>query len=308
MKIGILTVVGCSLALAGCQNPAVVRTAEMLVAERPATQDPEAPTYRLGVTPGGSTRELWSRCEPLTAAINDELKDIQIRLSSAQTEDSYLSRLRRGDFDFAIVEPHRVLPLEKLHYSVIASTGARDRIRGVIVVKKSNSIRSFRDLRGKTIVYGPPSGLAPLLVQERFFESGLTGKHGVRWQPVGNASWALVQLASANGVAAGVGESEWERFKIDRWKMAESLQVRWMTESLPGAAVMVHARVPAGALKQFRAALVGLSHSETGKFALANFGVTQFRMGEEASYDSLWEFLQTHRRHFGQMPKSENLN
>ena len=62
---------------------------------------------------------------------------------------------------------------------------------------------------------------------------------------------------------------------------------------------MAHRRVPAEHVTELAAALITLAANENGRAALKQAEFTEFRHGESASYDELWEFLIKYRRIFG---------
>lgn len=262
------------------------------------------PEYRFGVQPMHTSRRLIERYGGLLDALNASAAGFHLKLVSAQTEASYDARLRRSEFDLCIIEPHRILDAEPLGYRTIARSGARDRIAGVIIVRRDSGITRVSDLKGKTIAFPSPTALAStMLVRMFLWEAGFHPDALATSKYVGTQESALREVATGDADAAGVSRDGWLQYVDEDPDLADRLTPKWTTEELPGAAVMVRGQLPPEHVRELQRAFVQLKNCTAGRLALERAGFREFRYGEDASYDELWEFLGNYGRVFRMKPQ-----
>ena len=260
--------------------------------------------YRFGVQPMRPTRRIWERYSTLVDELNASSSGFKLRLVSAQTDETYNRKLREGKLDFAIVEPNHVLEAEPLGYKTIARAGNADRIAGVIAIRRDSGITRIADLKGRTIAFSSPDSLAgTMLVRLYLRNAGLRLDRSSTSRYVGSQESALVEVATHGADAAGVSRAGWYEFVDQNSFLSERLEPRWTTEELPGAAVMVGSGVTQKHIRDVQRSLLALKRTAQGRAALARAGFSEFRYGEEASYDVLWEFLANYARVFPPHPQ-----
>jgi phosphonate transport system substrate-binding protein len=295
-NVPILATAVIAAALPGCRT---VPRNDYAASFSPTPPSGTVTEYRFGVQPIRPSRRLVERYGELLDQLNASVQSFRLRLVSAQSEETYQRRLRRGELDVAIIEPHLVLQGESLGYKAIARAGNADRIAGVIVVRRDSDIRKISDLAGKTIAFAAPTVLGSSMLIRMFLrDAGFNLDRSATAKYVGNHESALAQVATGESDAAGVSRDAWLRYVDENEYLSDRLIPKWVTEELPGAAVMVSARLPVGHRRELQRVLIGLRLEQAGKSALARAGFTAFRYGEEASYDALWEFLNNYARAF----------
>ena len=255
--------------------------------------------YRLGVEPVLSPRSLWRRYLPFFREVNANVGGFSVRLASALRTDDFEKKLRNGSFDFLIVEPHRVLEMEQLQYVVFAQAGAKDRIYGVIVTRDDTNVSRLHQLRGKTFCFGRKHALASTLLPRMWLREAGFAERSAKIVFTGSDETALFHVSKGLAEAAAVSATAWERFVNDHPRAASSMQVRWRTDTLSGAAVMAHRRVPPRHLVQLEAALTRMNSTNSGNQALAAAGLKSLRSADSSAYDDVWAFLVTYARLFG---------
>ena len=259
--------------------------------------------YSFGVRPIRDTKVLWDTYAPLIREVNANLSSFKLTLESALTETTFDTKLRRGELDAALVEPHRVLDLGPCGYAVFARAGDRDKLAGVIVARRDLNIRRVRDLRGQVFCFSSPGALAStMLVKVYLKKAGLDLQRHAEVRHTGSSDSSLLNLLAGDAAAAGVSRSVWERFTAQKPESENALQALWRTDELPGPALMAHSRIPPEHIAELRSAFVALSKTEAGQRALSAAGLHSFQNAESASYDSLWEFLHEYQRLFGEVP------
>ena len=268
------------------------------IAQAPSTGQ-QVVEYRFGVEPMSVTRNLWRRYHPLIHEINNAAAGYQLRIASGLTTDAYERKLSNEVFDFVIVEPHRVLQAERLNYVVFARAGNKDRIGGVIVVRADAHVRKVRDLRGKTICFGARNALASTLMPRMWLREANFSESSADLLFTGSDETALFRVWRGLAQAAAVSRDAWQRFVTDNPEAESSMNIRWSTNELSGPAIMAHHRIPISHRDQIAANLTRLDQTERGRAALRASGMKSLRIGDDSSYDDVWEFLTSYARIFG---------
>ena len=264
--------------------------------------------YRLGVPPMHSTRRLWSRYQPIVEQINATVTDFGLELESAQSELVYEQKCRERVLDVVLVEAHRVLDAEKLGYSVIAQTGTQDRIAGLIAVRRDSRIRQVSDLRNRTVDFSSPHALAStMMVRMWLREASFPVDRTAHVVYVGSQEGALWNVLLRRSDAAGVSKDGWASFIAQYPFAREQMEARWMTDELPGAALMAQDRVSSLHRRQIAEAFRRLSSNARGKSALEQAGISEFRRGDTVTYDPVWEFMGQYQRAFGRVPSDKKI-
>ncbi|HUS06496.1 MAG TPA: phosphate/phosphite/phosphonate ABC transporter substrate-binding protein [Bryobacteraceae bacterium] len=258
----------------------------------------QLPEYRFGVEPISSTRALWRRYRPFTSAVNAAVSGFSIRLESALQAPGYERKLRAGEFDLVVVEPHRVLEIERLNYRVFARAGREDGIEGVIVVRADAQLERPAELNGKVVCFGPPNALASTLLPRMWLREAGFSERKSQISFTGSEDTALFSVWRGLADAAAVSRTAWEHFLSDHVQ-ASMLKAKWRTARLSGAAVMTHGRVPAEHIRQLEAAFTHLDETEPGRRALRGLGLKSLRAADASAYDDVWEFLTSYARLFG---------
>jgi phosphonate transport system substrate-binding protein len=292
---GLIQQLACvAFGLCGVESPPFQPSIAQTTADKEQIQE-----YRFGVEPMSVTRNLWRRYNPLIREINGSATGYRIRLESGLTSDAYERKLSNQVFDFALVEPHRVLQAERLNYLVIVRAGDRDRISGVIVVRSDAHVLRLRDLRGKTICFGARNALASTLMPRMWLRESNFSERRAEFLFTGSDETALFRVWRGLADAAAVSRAGWERFIEDNPGADASIRVQWRTNELSGAAIMAHRRVADVHKQQIAAALTRLHETGSGRTALSAAGFKSFRRGDDSSYDDVWEFLTAYARVFG---------
>jgi phosphonate transport system substrate-binding protein len=287
------------LLLLGCRQPAPYMPAYGRSQVSPNT----VPQYSFGVPPIRHARSLWDHYAPLVQALNNSKSGFNLRMESGQTPDTYDRKLRAGAFDFALVDPYQVLVAEDRAYSVIARTGKLDRIRGVIIAARDGGIHRVEDLRDRTIAFTNTTALAAtLLNQYELFENGLDVRKRSVVVYTHSPETSLLSVAFNRADAAAVSAADWDEFRNDHLEVASRLIPVRHTDDLSGPAVIASRSVTPFSVLSLQAALIRLSSQPDGRLALQRAGLSEFRSGDNVSYDDVWDFLQRYNQVLGPLP------
>ena len=293
-------VIACAL-VTGCKTRQPAEYTPLYGAAPPVPDT--IPRYSLGVPAIRHARSLWDRYAQLVTTLNKDALGFELKLESGQTPDAYDARLRKGAFDFAIVDSYQVLVAENLGYSVIARTEPQDRVRGIILVHRDAGIPDVAALRGRTIAFTNPTALAATLLNlYGLRETGLDVRRSANVRYTHSPETSLLNASLKRVDAAAVSIADWEIFQHDHAGDAAQLATLWQSDDLSGPAVMASNSVPRAHVHSLQSALTYLRAQTRGREALLRAGIAGFEAGNSVSYDDVWDFLQRYRRTIGPLP------
>ncbi|MDD1794627.1 phosphate/phosphite/phosphonate ABC transporter substrate-binding protein, partial [Enterovibrio sp. ZSDZ42] len=131
-------------------------------------------TIVFGIVPQQSSSKLIRTWSPVMAKVS-ELTGLKIRFATAPNIPEFEKRLAAGDYDLAYMNPyHFTVFNQSPGYKAIAH--AKDkRIKGILVVSKSDGISTLEDLEGKEVAFPAPAAFAAtLLTQAVLKNQGIT--------------------------------------------------------------------------------------------------------------------------------------
>ena len=237
-----------------------------------------AESYIFGVSPQFEQRRLFSTWKPIV----DELakrSGLDLRLVTPLTLAEYERNLNNGTYDFVYVNPYHVVRLaDRQRYLPLVHDKVP--LRGILVVRKDDPIKSPAELDGKTLAIPSFNALgASLLVR-----ADLEHLYGARIKPMVVNTHSSVYLTVANGLAAAGGGVEKTLQQQDA-SVRELLRVLYVTRDMPSHPVAANHRVPAEVRERLKRAFLELAASESGKAMLSSVPMT------EVVPTSLEEFL-----------------
>lgn len=93
-------------------------------------------------------------------------------------------------------------------------------------------------------------------------------------------------------VAAGATWPQpWRALSRERPELAEALEVKWETESLPNNGLVVLPEVPAAVVAQVSRLLFTLHQTAEGRALLAPMELTRFEPADDATYQPVRDFI-----------------
>jgi len=119
---------------------------------------------------------------------------------------------------------------------------------------------------------------------------------------VSSPASVLYNVSMGLSAAGCVPQSAWRAFQKEHPDIAQSLQVRWHTESMLGLGILARKEVPREHIRAITRAMFTLDETEKGRQILEKLRISSFRPATSASFDSVWEFLNDYRRMFGATP------
>ena len=289
---GLLAIAGL-LMLAGCGDQR--RGApELAYADRPPVQ---AKVYVFAIHPLYSPGRLFEKFTPIINYLNQQFDGFSLRLEASRDYPAFDVKIRAERPDFIVPNPFETLIGLKHHYHVHAKVDNDEVFRGIILVRKADSVRRVTDLKGATIAAPGPTALAATMMPKYFLHThGLDVRRDVKYLYTGTQESTIMALALGNARAATTWPIPWRLFQKTRPDMAQRIRVAWRTRTLPSISVMAHEQVPRGVAEQVARALVDMSKTEEGRRLLQLSTFTGFVRADDATYAPVRAFIENYSR------------
>lgn len=257
----------------------------------PATQDK---IYILGVHPLHNPRRLFESYGPLVDLLNRRIPVARFRLEASRDYAEYDRKLRERHFDLALPNPYQTLKAQERGYRVFAKMGDDHNFRGIILVRKDSGIKEVRDLRGKAVSYPAPTALAATMLPQDFLHAhGLDINRDIENRYVGSQESSILNVYQGHTAAGATWPPPWQALARERPELAEALEVKWQTRSLPNNSLMARDDVPEAVLNALRTELLRLHEDPEGRALLARLPLSRFEAADDATYAPVRAFVQS---------------
>jgi phosphonate transport system substrate-binding protein len=136
------------------------------------TATEEKPTYKIGFMICNSEQDTLDRFKPFTAYLSKKL-DVNFEAVAIDTVD-FTKQVDQLDFthtnSLLYIMMHRNHGVDILAAEKNGSLGAR--AKGLIIASKKSGIKSIKDLKGKSMVFGPTLGPTSFMAQIDLLQKG----------------------------------------------------------------------------------------------------------------------------------------
>jgi phosphonate transport system substrate-binding protein len=175
--------------------------------------------------------------------------------------------------------------------------------RGIIVARKSKKLKNIRELTGQTVSFPAKTALAAAMMPLYFLhENGLDVKNDIKLKFVGSQFSSIMNAYTGDAIAAATWPPPWEQWKRENPKMAEEMEMVWITKPLVNNGFVAKGAVDSNISSEVARALVELDKSEKGAKILKNAGFEGFEYADETKYMPVKKFLENYDRAIG-LPK-----
>lgn len=279
----------CALALAACDDEGSA------VTYRPSYSDKSAVEFReyvFGVHPLHNPNRLFEVFRPMMDHLEAAIPGTRFRLEASRNYAAYEEKLYARRFHFALPNPYQTVKSLAHGYKVFAKMADDHNFRGIILVRRDSGIASVADLKGKAMSFPAPTALAATMLPQLFLkEQGLDVMKEVDVRYVGSQESAVMNVFLGNVAAAATWPPPWRLLAAERPELAEALEVRWRTETLPNNGLVARDDVEPELLGKVRGALLGMQESEEGQTILKRMDLSAFEPADDASYEPVRQFL-----------------
>lgn len=283
--LGILCLI---LALSGC--------ADELAPELPTYSDApsdEVNVYRFGIHPLHNPGRLHEIFGPLMEYLSSEIKGVEFRLEASLNYAAYDVKLARGEFHFSLPNPYQTVVSLEHGYRVFGKMGDDENFRGIILVRKDSGIKEVEDLKGKAVSYPAPTALAATMMPQYFlFQRGLDVVNDLENLYVGSQESSIMNVYVGHTAAGASWLPPWRALVKERPQLADELEIKWQTQSLPNNGLVARQDIPQSIVDQVAALLFKLHTHDQGRQILQRMELSRFEPASDATYQSVREFIQ----------------
>lgn len=248
--------------------------------------------YRLAVVPWRNPQKMLEIYQPLVDHLNRQVPEARFEFEAARDYPTYETKLRTREAELQMPNPLQTLMAMKFGYSVIATAGDPEDMKGILVVRRDSGIRQATDLKGRSVSCPSPTALAACIMpQYLLHRRGIRLGRDVEFQYVGSMESSLMNAYLKRTAAAAVWPPAWRAFRKSQPREAAELQVIAETPHLINMSVMVRDDLPAAARAHILRALLALSDTSQGIAILAGMETVRFRPAGDADYAVVRDYV-----------------
>lgn len=250
-----------------------------------------------GVYPLHNPQRLFEVYDPLIAHLNDTLHKyprfahIKIKLEASTNYAAYEKKLALRTFAFTLTNPYQTIKAQG--YRIFGKMGDDDKFRGLILVRKDQHIENISQLKGKTISYPACSALAGTFMPQYYLhQHGLQIHHDLNNLYVGSQESSIMSVLLKKSDAGATWIVPWERFRERKPELAQQLEVKWQTDSLPNNSLMVRNNISEELLSVVAEFFFNLQSYPEGAALLRRISISRFELATIKTYQPVAEFMQ----------------
>ena len=254
-----------------------------LNASAPADADAAASEwdrFTFGVVPQQSATELAKAWVPFCAYLSQKA-GVKISYSTAPNIPEFEKRLRQGSYDFAYMNPyHFTIFSQSAGYKALGHEEGK-RINGIIVVNKDSSVRSIRELQGKTLAFPSPGAFAASILTRSSLQ-----RAGIDFKARYVSSHDSVYYNVARGfVDAGGGIPR--TFAMLQPEFKAQLRILWQSPGYTPHAFAHRPGIPKSVLEKIKHALYRIKDTQKGKLLLKRLNMVGIKRASSASWNDI---------------------
>ena len=237
--------------------------------------------FSLGVVPQFDSRKIEDAWAPIVREI--ELKTgHRITLRTAPTIPEFETRLYKGEFDFAYMNPYHFVQAQRSQRYTALLRDHAEPLQGIIVVRSENPIKRVEDLHGKKVAMPAPNALGASLIPRAEFarkfkiapEISYVKSHGSVYRGV------IAGTVDAGGGIESTLEAEPPAIK-------NQLRILYRTVALPTHPIAAHPRVPAGVSKQLQEVILAYAETPEGRAQLSKVPIIKAGPAVSSEYKAV---------------------
>ena len=283
-----LVLLGGSLLLSACKDQ---QQAAYAPAFGPAPAN-KAKAYLFGVHPLHNPKRVFEVCGPLLDYLNHTIPNANFHLEASRDYGEYDKKLPERHFDLSLPNPYQTLKALERGYRVFAKMGDDHNFCGIILVRKDSGIDKVSDLRGKAVSYPAPTALAATMLPQFYLQThGLDINRDIENRYVGSQESSILNVFQGKTAAGATWPPPWQALSRERPELAEALEVKWQTESLPNNSLVARDDVPQAVVGAVKAALLHLQDHPQGQALLARLPLSRFESADEQTYQPVRDFV-----------------
>lgn len=248
--------------------------------------------YRFGIHPLHNPTRLHEIFGPLMDYLSRHIAGSNFRVEASRNYAAYDEKLANGDFQFSLPNPYQTIVSLDHGYRVFGKMADDENFRGIILVRKDSGIRQVTDLKGKAVSYPAPTALAATMLPQFYLrQNGLDVMRDLDNRYVGSQESAVMNVYLGHTAAGATWPPPWQAMRRERPQLAEELEVKWETPSLPNNGLVAREDVPAQLVSRVGELLFNLHTHAEGRVMLKRMELSRFEPADNATYDPVRTFL-----------------
>lgn len=249
-------------------------------ATAPAGEEEKAQPLTFGIVPQQSTGELAKAWAPIIDFLGRKTGE-PLRFATAKDIPTFERRLAAGEYDIAYMNPYHYAVFQRSPGYRVFAKEKGVRLKGIVVVRKTDSASDVGQLRGKTVAFPSPSAFAATVLPQAEFR-----RMGIAVEARYVSSHDSVYLAVARGLfAAGGGIPR--TFENMNAEVRDQLRILWTTRDYPPHAIAAHPRLADDRVERLQAAMTRMAADPEGAGLLRAIGFKGLEAARDPEYDDV---------------------
>ena len=250
----------------------------------------EEQVLKMGFVPMKDGDSLIESVEPLTEMLSKEL-GIKVEGFTATNYVGVVEGLGSGQVDFGFIPPFAyVLANSESDSQVILTAinkSGEARYRSQFLVRKDSGIKSFADIKGKTVAFVDPSSTSGYLFPgAHLIAQGIDIEKDMEYVYSGGHDKSLQLLLNGDVDVATTFVDARERYAEDFPTAMEETELLGYTDYIPNISVTLRGDMDAELQGKIKDALLKIQESEEGKALLIElFNMYGFEEATDSDYD-----------------------
>ena len=261
-------------------------------------EKPAARTYRIGYMICNSEQETLSRFKPLTAYLSKKL-GIHFEIQAIDTTD-FIKEVEKLDFthtnSLLYVIMHRNNGVDVLAAEKQGSLGAK--AKGLIITLKKSGISNIRQLKGKSMAFGPALGPTSYMAQlDLLLKSGIDPDNDLSGYTIPQGTFkhekVIYGVLMGKFDAGGAPLLDFERMAADGRIDQNDFTILSESEPIPYCNFAVTQHVDEALAARMRQVLIGIRKDDTVELdgevvnVLGRANVDGYETIDDKSFDNL---------------------
>jgi len=239
--------------------------------------------YSIGVVPQKKKMTLYKNWNLIMKELT-RVSGVRLSLRLSQNIPVFENEFKKGDFDFAYMNPYHALMAEEAVGYTPLIRDINKKLFGILVVKKNSTIKSPKDLNGQDIAFPAPNALAASLM----IRAALTDEFNIKIKPYYVNTHSSVYLNVATGIMVAGGGVQ-KTLAQQSGDLKDNLKVLYRTISVTPHPFVAHPRVPLEIQNKIKKAFIQMNDSAKGRGLLGLIPIKEAGEASLKEYGSLKE-------------------
>lgn len=223
----------------------------------------------VGVVPQFPLSKIYGTWNPVLKAISASTS-INFSLKPYATIPEFEKAILSGDIDVAYMNPYHVVMANKSAGYIPIIRDDKQRLTGILVVRKDSPIQRLSELEGKTIVFPSPNAFGASL----YMRALLSEKENIHYKSKYISTHSNVYRHVVSGLAAAGGAIR-ATLTQESAAIQSDLRVLYETPAAYPHPIVVHPKVPENIRAQLQDTFIALSNTKEGKLLLSQIQISK---------------------------------